>query len=258
MINLRARRIDQSFSLEDGGVQNYLVVELPDGSEIKAPINDEQTDQIIKASVNGSESAGAWSETTVEPARVGDDVVAAAQSVPGVRTAGLQAPSQPNVEHVGVQSDEADAANAQDLFNALNDDTPAEPNEGELINWGSLPNEMLTVTMKAAFKLLGAQPQMTFEDIQQLANNVAENFGPEEWGKVQEQLERKAPVQQQQPRPAIGQVQWADGAPMVPGQNPGRTVPANEKGYPITEGEMDPGEVVVSGGDTDEDGVGQL
>ena len=55
MINLRATRIDQTFSLKDGGVQNFLVVELPDGTELKAPINEEQTEQIIAASVNGEE-----------------------------------------------------------------------------------------------------------------------------------------------------------------------------------------------------------
>ena len=251
MINLRATRIDQTFSLEDGETQNFLVVQLPNGAEVKAPINDDQTDQIIKASMNGSEVGNEMSGALTDP-----DYISVVKTGPGVPIVGLQSPtsSQQDMQQVGVQSDEQDSANAQAMYDQLSG--REESSEGELINWGALPNETLTVTMKAAFKMLGAQPQLTFEDIQQLANNVAENFGPEEWGKVQEQIAIKPPAQQQA-RPPIAQVAWADGAPMVSGSVPSRTMPANEKGYPIVDGEVDPGEV-VSGGDTDEDGVGQL
>jgi hypothetical protein len=45
---------------------------------------------------------------------------------------------------------------------------------------------------------------------------------------------------------------------MMPGSVSGRTVPKDDMGYPIVEGEVDPGEVVGRGSETDEDGVGQL
>jgi hypothetical protein len=236
MINLRATRIDQSFSLEDGGSQNFLVVTLPDGTELKAPIDDDQTDRIIRASMNGSNGASA---EEAEP-----DTFQYSEDGGPVQTVGLASPEQ-------------DHANAQALFNEIAGETETEP-EGELINWGALPNEMLTVTMKAAFRMLNTPSQLTFEDIQQLANSVAETFGPEEWAKVQEVTSgRAAAPQQPQQRPTVGQVQWADGNPMVSGSVPSRTVPTNDAGYPIVAGEIDPGEV-VAGGDTDEDGVGQL
>lgn len=234
MINLRAIRIDQSYSLEDGESQNFLVMEMPDGTELRTLINEDQTTQIITASVNGN---APWSEKTV-------------QGKGAISTRGLQ-----QVQTVGGQSDHQDASNAQALFEDLTSDDEG-PSEGELINWGSLPNDVLTVTMKAAFKMLGAATQLKYEDIQQLANNVAESFGPEEWAKVQAQI-TSAPQAKSHARPPIGQVQWADGSPMVAGTVPSRTVPKDDAGYPIITGEIDPGEV-VAGGDTDEDGVGQL
>lgn len=243
MINLRGTRIDQSFSLESGESQNFLVVELPDGTELRAPIDDAQTEQIIRATVNG-ENHG--SNGGVAQSSFGGEI----------NTAGLQ-PADPAVQTIGGQSDEQDAANAQSLFDNISDGEPEEPSEGELINWGALPNSMLTVTMKTAFKLLNASAQMTYDDITQFSNNIAETFGPEDWAKVQEQISPKPRAQKQQARPAIGQVAWADGTPMVAGGVPSRTVPMNDAGYPIVAGDVDPGEV-VAGGDTDEDGVGQL
>jgi hypothetical protein len=45
---------------------------------------------------------------------------------------------------------------------------------------------------------------------------------------------------------------------MMPGSVTGRTVPSDDFGYPIVEGEVDPGEVVGRGSEADEDGVGQV
>ena len=240
MINLRATRIDQSFNLDDGGSQNFLVVQLPDGTELKAPIDDEQTDRIIRASMNGngaSQPAAVQTQDVWSPPREREEVAAEREAQWAT----------------GMQSSEQDHALAQTLFNEIAGETESE---GDLINWGVLPNDMLTVMMKAAFRMLGTPAQLTFEDTQQLATNVAETFSAEDWAKVRESVSSRPPAQPQQ-RPPIGQVQWADGNPMVSGSVPSRTVPTNDAGYPIVAGEIDPGEV-VAGGDTDEDGVGQL
>lgn len=242
MINLRASRIDQSFSLEDGGVQNFLIITLPDGTELKAPIDEDQTDKIINESVNGSSNGANGSAVQTHDA----------WPTPMERREVDESP----VQTVGLQSPEQEQSDAQALFDSISGEEEAA-SEGDLINWNMLPETVLTVTMKTAFKLLSAESQMTFEDIQQLSNQVAENFGPNEWAQVQAQLAPK-PRAQPQARPAIGSVAWADGSPMVAGTVPSRTVPMNDAGYPITGNDVDPGEVVASGGDTDEDGVGQL
>ena len=61
----------------------------------------------------------------------------------------------------------------------------------------------------------------------------------------------------QPPAPAVV---WNDGTPILPHQaRPARTVLADEYGYPIvSNSDVDPGEVVGSGDDIDEDGIGQM
>lgn len=236
MISIRAIRIDQHFNLSDGSVQNYLIVELPDGTELKAPLSEEQTEQVIRATVNGEEY----------------------NQPPAMRDRRHLEPQETEpspVQMVGEQSDEQDEVNAQALFDNL---TQEPATEDRLINWGQLSNETLTVMMKAAFKMLGAPPQMTFADVQKLANNIAEQFGPEDWSQVQQRLTTSKPKPAPRAVPPINQVQWADGSPMVAGTKPARTIPKDDMGNPIIDGEIDPGEVVAGTGDIDEDGVSSL
>ncbi len=242
MINIRATRIDQSFSLENGAMQNFLIVTLPDGSELRAPITDEQVEQLVKE-VSGTNGAG-----------VAHDMVGLGEEVVTPWNGKTPTYPDPPVQTIGAESPEQDEVNAQALFNQLQEEAEPEPT-GELINWGALPNEMLTVTMKAAFRLLGAAPQMSYADVQQLSSNIADTFGEEDWAKVRASL---APAQAAPPKPPIGQVQWADGSPMVAGSKPARTVPKDAAGYPVVDNEVDPGEIVVTGSDSDEDGVSQL
>ena len=52
-LQLQATRIDQSFSLEDGSSSDFLVLLLPDGTELRAPIEPELIPRIVHM-MNGS------------------------------------------------------------------------------------------------------------------------------------------------------------------------------------------------------------
>jgi len=70
------------------------------------------------------------------------------------------------------------------------------------------------------------------------------------------QLVQPEPIHPKPVAPALGKVQWVEGSIHV-GVRPARTVSKDDRGYPVGVG-VDPGEVVGTGADTDEDGVGQL
>lgn len=147
------------------------------------------------------------------------------------------------------------------------------------------------MALKAALTYLNVPQTLTINALNNLIQQVNERFGAEEWAEVQERFpnwdvtaqpqaspqppipqpvqpapqpvpqptQQPVPTAGLQPAPPVGQVQWADGSPMIPGTVRGRTVPANEKGYPIlNDGTVDPGEVVGGGDDVDDDGVGQF
>lgn len=236
MITAHVTRIDQSLNLDTQKLENFLVFMLPDGTECRSPITDEVAKRVMRLSRNGS-------STLVDvTAKTAEDVESA---------------TSPDVEPYLPQEGEAEP--------------PEEKGTEEpLYRWEDLPDESLSRRTKTAMRLVGAPPEMTANDIRQVINNISEQFEDDDWDAVDsamamEDPEPPAPPPPPAPRPAaqapappLNQVQWADGAPIVSGTMPSRTVQADAKGNPIVDNnDVDPGEV-VAGGDTDEDGVGQL
>ena len=155
-----------------------------------------------------------------------------------------------------------------------------------------LSEGQLPTHLKSALKYLKVPEVLTVTAINNLLGQIQERFGDTEWAEVMEKYPNgpyeSANMPQQTPQPPpqpppqqvtttglrppqqapqasqpqlpIEQVQWSDGSPMIPGQqNRGRTVPANEAGFPIAgDGSVDPGEVVAGGDAGDEDGVAQF
>lgn len=237
MINIIAKRIDQSFNLETMEHENYLVFELPNGTELTSLIDIETAEYVIKLSANGS-----------MPSRV-------------------SVPTPP--EHVNV------AIKDMPVKEPVSEEDTGVVQEGQeaIYRWSELPDESLSRLMKTAFQLVGAPPEMTAADIQGLINSISEDFGEEEWESVKQAeamqtdepamketpvMSRPNPQPKEKPKPAVSQPTWHDGSPIMSGSRPPRTVPADEMGYPVVDNnDVDPGEI-VAGGDVDEDGVGQL
>jgi len=144
----------------------------------------------------------------------------------------------------------------------------AEAPEAETVDWGKLSDEILSPAMKAAFLHLKIPSRLTPAQVRSIEEEVMGKFGDDEWEEVlgplaasmapKAQVAAPAAPSPPQPAPPLGQVQWADGAPMLANTRPSRTVPKTSMGYPIPQnGTIDPGEM-VGGEDPDEDGVGQL
>ncbi len=246
-MNIRVIAIDQRLALgTQGEMQNFLVLELPNGKEARAAIDLETTKQLLQLDAedlslsDGSNGAG-------QPA-VQHNPVDTSWNVPAesVSTMGLQPPSQQPQQPMEATGPIVGAT------------------EAETVEWAKLADEILHPSMKAAFLHLKMGPRLTPAQIRSIEQEVHEKFGPEEWQEVLGPLaesmmpQRRQPAAAPQPAPALGAVQWADGAPMVSHTRPSRTVPKTKMGYPIPQdGTVDPGEV-VGGEGMDEDGVGQL
>lgn len=256
MINLNAIKVAQSLNLATGQMDNILVLQFPDGSEVNAVVHESVVDKVIELT-NGKNfqaqvpaQASSMQERLQPPA-----FVAPAAPAPA-----------PEPEPAPQEASPAPAS----------DGPPAE------ISWDQIPEHVLPMRMKLALRYLNVPPKLTVTALRNLIAQVNERFGEEEWAEVMAKhaaeqanpqpvpvwpgpgVPRTTGLQRPQnpqppPRPPIGQVTWADGSPMIPGQgNRGPHVPVNEKGYPIVAGATDPGEVVGSGEDSDEDGVGQF
>jgi hypothetical protein len=152
---------------------------------------------------------------------------------------------------------------------------PPAPAES-VVNWTQLGNESLPPEFKAALHLMDVPQELLLADLQNLVSNITQEFKEEDWSEVRSYMAATQPVQQPapqpapapQPQPAQGSppvglqpppVTWHDGSPVMPAITPARTVPKDEYGYPIvSNSDVDPGEIVASGDDVDEDGIGQM
>lgn len=230
MITLPVTRIDQSYDLtgaSDMMVQNYIVLQLPSGREIRAPIGSDDVQTLIRQYGN---------EPMPEPHTRLERAAPEERPVPF--TPPEATPREVPPGDVPLTEEEAE-------------NTP--------IAWNELDDNVLSPVMKAAFFKLRAPMMMTPRAIMALVEDISSKFSPEDWREVTGQdvvVEPPAPAPQ--PQAPVRGPRWADGSPMMPGSVSGRTVPKDEMGYPIVEGEVDAGEVVGHGTDVDEDGVGQL
>lgn len=223
MINLRAIAVEQRVPLDDkdGERTSFLVIELPNGKEVRAVIDNATATALLSLNANGSNGVHAPLSVETHPQK---------ESWPGpasVSTMGLRPPqTQP----------------AQDP---------------DTVRWAELPDAELAPHMKAAFIKLEVGDWLTVPQIRAIEREINDKFGEEEWAEL---LGPMANVLRPKPAPvprAAPAVQWADGSPIVGGGVPSRTVPKTAMGYPITQGSVDIGEL-VAGEDADEDGVGQL
>jgi hypothetical protein len=160
---------------------------------------------------------------------------------------------------------------------------PEEPvPQEEPAYWGQLPDKVLPERFKAAMRSLDLPSLMLPSDIQRVVENIMAEFTEQDWLEVAEieKAKQQNAVPPPQPSlasgtaglatppevvpppqpPPIGQVVWNDGSPVLPAQSRrARTVQKDEMGYPIvSNSDIDPGEVIGSGDDIDEDGIGQM
>lgn len=236
MNTLRAIRIDESQDLTGFAEKHtYLVLGTDAGHEVRIRIGDEDLQRVINALAGGSLDPDAEAEEAQHPVR---HPRVAPESAPFV-------PPTPTPREVPP----GDAPLTQ------------EEAENTPIPWNELDDGVLSPVMKAAFFKLRAPMLLSPRAIMSLVDDITEKFTAQDWkdvvgpgmGEVAQPAEPPPP----QPR-APSRAQWADGSPMMPGSVSGRTVPKDEMGYPVVEGEVDPGEIVGRGSEVDEDGVGQL
>lgn len=144
---------------------------------------------------------------------------------------------------------------------------PPQPmDEPAVVHWPSLPDHILAPKFKRALEALSVPQEVINTELQQLLNSMVEELTPEDWAQFEDPpAPTPAPTTTTVPsRPRgvqpPGTVTWNDGTPILPHQaRPARTVQADEYGYPIvSNSDVDPGEVVGTGDDTDEDGIGQM
>lgn len=232
MNTLRAVRIDESQDLTGFAEKHtYLVLGTDAGHEVRIRISDEDLQRVINALAGGplDPDAEAKEERRIARPLTPEEAIA-------------QTPTPREVSEGDVPLTEEEAVN-----------TP--------IAWNELDDGVLSPVMKAAFFKLRAPMMLTPKAIMALVDDITEKFTAQDWKDVvgPGMGEAIQPAEPPPPQPrAPSRVQWADGSPMMPGSVAGRTVPKDEMGYPVVEGEVDPGEVVGRGSEVDEDGVGQL
>ena len=247
MINVQVVALDQRYVFGANGqqLQNYAVFILPNGTEARAAIDTDTAKQLLVMDAEGVNGAnGAAYQQAPPPAP-------APQESPSFPSSGWDLPEEEHKPRItGLQP------------------APLQPaTDMETVEWMGLPDEVLAPAIKAAFSHLDMGERMTPVMIRSMEKEILEKFGAEEWEEVlgegwQQMLPRMEPQarppQRAPQQPPIGQVQWANGAPMISGQSRSRTVPKTDMGYPVlNDGTVDPGEV-VGGTDMDEDGVGSL
>jgi hypothetical protein len=145
---------------------------------------------------------------------------------------------------------------------------PAPQADPSIVHWPSVPDHILAPKFKRALEALSVPHEVINTELQQLLNSMVEELTPEDWAQFEDPPAVAAPppptttTVPARPRaaPPPGTVTWNDGTPILPHQaRPARTVQADEYGYPIvSNSDVDPGEVVGSGDDADEDGIGQM
>ena len=148
------------------------------------------------------------------------------------------------------------------------EEVPADPPTDTVPHWPSLPEKVLSVQLKRALQMLNVPPNVPATELKELVDNIRAEFTEGDWAEVNKAFDRNHETKPEvapavlappvTPQPALGQVTWNDGSPVLPNAKPARTVPKDDYGYPIAGTGVDPSSVVGVGDDVDEDGVGQL
>lgn len=130
----------------------------------------------------------------------------------------------------------------------------------ELVTWAELPEDVLPNHVKYAFADTGLPPQVSAAQVLQIRDAIVAEYTDSDWARLEAKITKQQPTPRSPPAPRpppIGVVEWGEGSIMRPSV-PSRTVPKDEKGYPIVKrsaNEVDPGEVAAS---ADDDGVEQF
>jgi hypothetical protein len=200
MILVHCIRLEQSYDLTTGNAQTYLILGLPNGKEAKALIDEDTAADILSRPTSSETLAAPTKEEPTFPA-----------SAP-ISTAGLQP-----------------AAKAP------------EPVE-QLVEWQSVSDEELSPVMKLALHKLGVPAQLPVGVLRQICSQIVDQFTPEDWQSVSPEVAPPVEAIPRPPAPApppavprapLQQVTWATGQPIMAASRPPRTVPKDDKGYPI-------------------------
>jgi hypothetical protein len=217
--------IQQNMSLQTGEVESFARLKLPTGEIISVPLDEEQIMKVMEASASGGE---------------------------------VQTPTEEAAEVI--QNTVAQYQPAEEL--------QEEP--GEMVRWAELPDNVLSDDIKEVLAASGVEEEMPMDRLVALVDSVTERLAelqgqdnppraaaisPEQyaqWPAQQPVAQQPAvqPARRQQRQQPVGRV-------VVPQAPPVRTVPKDERGYPVVPGmaQSDPGEIPVHG---DEDGVSSL
>ena len=214
--------IDQRFSLRTQAVTNYIVLQLPSGRQIRALMDDADTQAVI------AESAG----TPQEPVAYTND------------HRGRSEVAYTGPEDYG---DGDPFKLSEQAFDTGPQLTPVGPEDGwkhpeptkhvtsGAVEWEKLPDTQLPPQMKNILRASRINPVISLEDLDTLKAQILERM---------------------KTQPKAGAVEWDTGPRRKAASVPRRTVPMDEAGNPIPPGgiiEADPGE----GPDEDDDGVAQ-
>jgi len=211
--------IDQRFSLRNQSVTNYLVLQLPSGRQVRALMDDADTQAVI------AESAGSTQEVhdhrgKSEVAYTGPEDFN--EDNPFQLDPAVQLDSSPQLTPVGGGDD-------------WKTPEPTKHVTSGNVEWEKLPDTQLPPQMKRILRASRISPIISIEDLDNLKVEILE--------RMREQ-------------PKAGKVEWDTGPKRKMAAAPRRTVPMDEAGNPIPPGgiiEADPGE----GPDEDDDGVAQ-
>lgn len=254
MIGINVISIAQSVNLTTGMMDNILVLQLPDGTEVNAVVPESVVDKVY-ALANGGAATQAPVQQPLQqqPPMQQPPSASIPQQEPGVPPSEVHWLSLPDNQLPIHMKSALKYLNVPEglTINALQNLLGQIEEKFGDTEWAEVqeryPNGPYEAA-PAAPQQASVMPQQTPQPPPQPPLQVHTTG-----------LQAPSP-QAPRPQPPLQQVMWSDGSPMIPGQqNRGRTVPANKAGFPIAgDGSMDPGEIVAGGEEGDEDGVAQF
>lgn len=225
-------KLDQSFNISLGHVTNYIVMELQNGSVIRAQVTDAEYNHVLEAVSTMTDEA---TTENVHPQHLeqGEDYD---PNAPENTKAPYSAES--------VQAEDSEDVHSEILFQASGSVDPPqaedeEEEEEDMVSWRELPDTALSPLMKKILEDIALPDPVAYSTLEAVVAAVAEGKGPEGNGA---------------PTPGV---RITEGTRIVSKVPPIRSVDKDEMGYPrVPQATQAPS--VAGGEDLDEDGVGQL
>lgn len=135
------------------------------------------------------------------------------------------------------------------------------------VKWMEIPEQLLDMRTKYAMMALNLPEILPVSNVAQIKEALLREYSEADWAMVELKMRssqepqaqsppKKKPKQLEHPPKPPG-VEWGEGAAMRPSV-PSRTVPKDDRGYPIVSrkgNEVDPGEVAPN---PDDDGIEQF